>query len=224
MNPNDPYQTQPLPPLTQALARPVSLPLAGLIALALAPSLLVAALLLWADPAPSAPPALGLLPSPTLGIARAAAPAHGLARATVAYDAPGGAPIGALEPGRAYRVIARAGLAWVQLDVAGPGEAPNLVWVAAGDIPEVAAVAGLADLATPAPTAAPEIVYVAAPAPARPAPAAPAAEAPAPTSGYLLPPATPAPQPMVVRAFPTAEPCTLREVGASLRVCNGIVP
>lgn len=219
--PNDPYQTQPLAPLTQTLARPVSLPLAGLIALALAPSLLVAALLLWADMAPPEPQALISAPSPTLGIARAAAPAPGLARAAVAYDAPGGAPVGALEPGRGYRVIARSGLAWVQLDVGGPAEAPNLVWVAAGDIPEISAVAGLADLATPAPTAAPEIIYVAAPAPARPAPAA---EAPAPTSGHLLPPATPAPRPVVVRAFPTSQPCSLREVGASLRVCNGIVP
>lgn len=225
--PHDPYQTQPLSPITAALVRPVQLPAGAIAALAGVPALLLVALLAawaWArEPAPQAQP---LLPSPTLGVARLAAergPA-GLPRAVVAYDAPGGAVVGALEPGRAYRVAARAGLDWVQLDVAAAGAAANLVWVVASDVPEGAALAGLADLATPAPTATPRLIYVAAPAPA-PAPAAAAAPAaPEPTAAYLLAPPTQAPRPVVVVSYPTATPCRIADLGLGLQPCNGIVP
>ncbi|MBX0328357.1 hypothetical protein K2Z83_11785 [Oscillochloris sp. ZM17-4] len=40
----------------------------------------------------------------------------------------------------------------------------------------------------------------------------------------VLASATPAPRPVVMRAAPTAPPCTIRELGAVLRICNGIVP
>jgi hypothetical protein len=217
MNANDPYKTQPLQPVTQTLAGTIALPLPALIGLALGPALLaIAALLLWGGIGQAAPRPVRLLVTPTLGLSRAAAYGPTLTNAAVAYAAPGGTVVGALEPGRAYRVVARSGLAWAQIDVAAPGEAANLVWVSADDIPEVAGVAGLADLATPAPSTTPQIVYVAAPA----EPAAPAT----PTQTYILAPATPAPHPIMMRAAPTALPCTIRELGAVLRICNGIVP
>lgn len=218
MLPHDPHKTQPLsplPPLTQTLARPIALPLPALVILALGPALLVAAtLLLWGGIGRPAPAPALLVASPTPALARGAA-GPSLSRATVAYASPGGAVVGALEPGRGYAVTARSGLDWVQLDVARPGEPANLVWVAAADVPEVAGVAGLADLATPAPSPTAQVVYVAAP--AEPA-------APAPTQTYILPPATPAPQPIVMLPVPTTPPCSLRELGAVLRPCNGIVP
>jgi hypothetical protein len=226
--PSDPYKTQPLPPLTEALARPVRLPLAALLALAVVPAIVIAALLVGAGSTrQSAPKVMPLLPSPTLGLARVAA-AAGLPRATVAYDAPGGQVVGALEPGRGYRVVARSGLDWVQLDVAGNGEAPNLVWVAAGAVPETQTVAGLADLATAAPTPTAQVVYVAA-APAAPAAAPPPspraaeARAPEPTAAYVLAPPTPAPRSVVMAPYPTATPCSIRDLGLSLQPCHGYV-
>ena len=228
--PHDPYKTQPLLPLAAIVARPVALPLAAIVALAVVPVLLITTLLLlWGGPRPAGTPATALLPSPTLGIARVAL-AVGLPRAVVAYDAPDGRVVGALEPGRTYRVTARSRLAWLQLDVAPPGAPANLVWVAAHELPELGLTAGLADLAPPAPTPAPQIVYVAVPGPAAPPAPAPA-DAPAlpeptraPTTTYLIPPATPAPRSVVVRPFPTAPPCRLRELGSTLRICNGLTP
>lgn len=227
--PNDPYKTQPLPPLTDVLARPVQLPIGLIVALAGVPALLLVALIAaWAWTRQPVSQARPLLPSPTLGVSRLTAEraSSGLPRAVVAYDAPGGAVVGALEPGRQYQVVARAGLDWVQLDVGHVGKGANLVWVAAGDVPETQMAAGLADLATPVPTATAQVVYVAAPAPAAVAPA-PAAEPvqllPEPTASYVLPPATPAPRSVVVVAYPTATPCASRDLGRSLQPCNGYV-
>src|SRR4051812_25779904 len=39
-----------------------------------------------------------------------------LRRAVVAYDAPGGNVIGAIEQGRAYTILARFGVDWLQID------------------------------------------------------------------------------------------------------------
>ncbi|NTU83686.1 MAG: hypothetical protein HGA45_30660 [Chloroflexales bacterium] len=139
-----------------ALARPVSLPLAALVTLGGVSALLLAGLALWWGIAQRpAPLPVVLLATPTLDVPHRAQPAATLARAVIAYDAPGGAPLGALEPGRAYAVVARNSLDWAQLDVAQPGAPANLVWVAADAVPELQAAAGVADLATPAPTAAP---------------------------------------------------------------------
>ncbi|NTU83552.1 MAG: hypothetical protein HGA45_29980 [Chloroflexales bacterium] len=135
--------------------------------------------------------------------------------------------MGALEAGRAYVVTARSGLAWAQLDVALPGAPANQVWVSAAEVPELSVAANVADLATPMPAPAPQVIYVAAqPGAPTPAPAAEVASQlePEPTPAYLIPPATPAPRSVVVREFPTAPPCRLGEVGSALRVCNGVVP
>jgi hypothetical protein len=40
-----------------------------------------------------------------------------LLRAVVAYDAPEGKVLGAIEPGRPYQLLARSGTAWVQLAI-----------------------------------------------------------------------------------------------------------
>jgi hypothetical protein len=110
--------------------------------------------------------------------------------------------------------------------VARPGEPANLVWVAAADLPEVAVAAIPVDMATPAPSATPQVAYVYVPAPPveLPAPLAELPAPPAPTSAYLIPPATPAPRPVVFRVEPTTPPCTIRELGSVLRVCNGVTP
>jgi hypothetical protein len=78
-------------------------------------------------------------------------------RALVAYDAPDGQALGAIEAGRAYQVLASYGAAWLQADVAGSG----VVWLRAADL--LGAPGGLVDLR---PTDAPRIVVVSAPAPA----------------------------------------------------------
>ncbi|NTU84033.1 MAG: hypothetical protein HGA45_32455 [Chloroflexales bacterium] len=230
MSQPDPYQTRPLPPLTQTLARPVQLPLGAIAALIVVPALLLTGLVLWwGSTQRPAPLPVVLLATPTLGVPHAAT-APTLPRATVAYAAPGGQVVGALEPGRAYQVVARSGLAWVQLDVALLGEPANLVWVAADAVPEMRVAAGVTDLATPEPTAAPQVVYVAAPAAgAAPEAPAPAAEVvtqlvPAPTPAMLIPPEPSTLRSVVVRPFPTTPPCSLRELGSVLRICNGVTP
>jgi hypothetical protein len=76
--------------------------------------------------------------------------------AVVAFAEPEGAPIGALEPGRAYTVVAEQGQ-WAHLDVAGSGA----VWVRTWE---------LHGQPRPLPTLAP-VVPTRAPAPAAPAPA-----------------------------------------------------
>ncbi|MEN9935873.1 MAG: hypothetical protein RLZZ387_2452 [Chloroflexota bacterium] len=108
-----------------------------------------------------------------------------LTRAIVAYDAPGGAVLGAIEPGRAYTVVARSGAAWLLLDVVGSGA----VWARASEVaPELA---DAPDLATPVPPPAPQIVVVSAP----PAEDAPVAASVAPAPGPTTTPDWPAPGP-----------------------------
>lgn len=226
----DPYKTQKLVELTQQLARPVRLPTYALIAVSLVPTLIVAALLVGLSLLRPAPSPVVMLATPTLGLSRSvgvmAAQAPGLPRALVAYAAPDGPVIGALEPGRPYRLVARSGLAWAQLDVAAPGEPVNLVWVRAEELPELRALA-VADLATPQPTAAPQVRYVvapAAPAPAAPAPPSDLAPLPEQPPVYLISPATPRPRSVVVAPYPTTAPCRIGELGAAFRVCNGVTP
>lgn len=231
--PNDPYETRPLPPLTEPLARPLRLPLAAILTLLIVPIVAFGVLLSGRIvPRPDTRLVM-LLPSPTLGVAVPTASA-GLPHAIVAYAAPNGAVLGALEQGRSYRVVARAGTDWVQIDVAAAGTAPNLVWVAADEIPELAALAQLLDLATPVPTATTHVVHVAATAPA-PAPVAvivptepSAAELvplePSPTSGYIIPPPTPALRSLVIVTYPTLTPCSIRELGLGLQPCHGYGP
>lgn len=232
--PNDPYETRPLPPLTQPLARPSRLSLTVILALVAVPFIALGVLLSWhVAPNPYTRSA-ALLPSPTLGVVSSTA-AAGLPYAVVAYAAPEGAVLGALEQGRSYRVVARAGTGWVQIDVAVPGAEPNLVRVAAEELPELAALTQLADLATPVPTATTQVVYVAPPALAPPAPAAAsgpteraAAELvpiePSPTSGYIISPPTPALRSVVVVAYPTPTPCSIRQLGLGLQPCHGYGP
>jgi len=73
-----------------------------------------------------------------------------LRRAVVAYDAPAGSVLGAIEQGRAYQVLARYGADWLQAEVAGSG----IVWLRADQVLDLPA-----DLANLQPTAAPQIVY-----------------------------------------------------------------
>lgn len=155
--------------------------IAGVLAIVVI-SLLALGVLSWSRPAtPSAPPAPAPTMAPTLAptIAPTAAPV--LDRAIVAYASPGGDVIGAIEPGRPYRLEARAP-GWVQLAIAGSG----LVWVRSGDIivdPAALAALPLAPVAAPAtpPTALP-LAPVAAPA----APAAPAAACSQATAAYRV--------------------------------------
>lgn len=96
----------------------------------------------------------------------------GLARAVVAYDAPNGNVIGAIEAGRAYQVLARYGVDWLQADVTGSG----VVWLKADQVLDLPS--NLADLAPPP---APAVVYVSAPAaPPAAAPVVDAVPTPAP--------------------------------------------
>jgi len=73
-----------------------------------------------------------------------------LARAVVAYDAPEGRVIGAINQGAAYRVVARYGVDWLQADVDGSG----VVWLRAADLFDLPT-----DLADLAPETPPQIVY-----------------------------------------------------------------
>jgi hypothetical protein len=81
-----------------------------------------------------------------------------LAHAVVAYAAPAGDVLGALEAGRPYRLIARSGVDWRQI-LAGSAGA---VWVRTVDLPEGADIS-VPDLATPTPPVAP-VVQATAPA------------------------------------------------------------
>jgi hypothetical protein len=96
-------------------------------------------------------------PSPTVAPATVTAtsvPApYRLPRAVVAYAAPDGSVVGALEPQRSFAIHARSGAEWLQVAVADAG----LVWVRQADVASAdiaAAVAALPDMATatPAPT------------------------------------------------------------------------
>lgn len=109
------------------------------------------------------------------------------ARAVVAYDAPDGAALGAIEQGRAYQVLARFGAEWLQADVVGSG----VVWLRQADVFDLPV-----DLADLQPPPAPAVVYVAAPqVPAEQPPAAPelAAPTPAPEQQYAVTSAPAAP-------------------------------
>ncbi len=108
----------------------------------------------WQPPSPSPPLPNPPSPRPTepttsyMGSTTTDAldPDTRLDRAVVAYSAPDGAVIGALEPGRPYTVTARLSTTWVQIDAMGGG----LVWVhrdAVRIAPDLLAAAP--DLATP---------------------------------------------------------------------------
>jgi len=96
---------------------------------------------------PTSPPA----PSPTPD------PRATLVAAAVAYASPGGAVLGALEAGRAYTPLARWGVDYVLIDVAGSG----VVWV---NLEAVGLPGGVA-LADLAPPPVPEVIYVPQPVP-----------------------------------------------------------
>lgn len=103
-------------------------------------------------------------PEPTADTIAVAVAEMRLPRAVVAYDAPGGRVIGAVDSGRAYEIIARSGLDWMQLRIDGSGD----IWIQRADLEGP-------DLATPEPpppTAAPVVVYVAPATPDLPPPTA----------------------------------------------------
>lgn len=124
-----------------------------------------------------APRSVEVAPTVAAGQAMPAAAQATLPAAMVAYDRPGGAPLGALEPGRSYRVLGRSGQAWLWVDVGTPG-APNPVWVAAFDAQIATAIQ---DFATPTPQPA-----------ATPVPYVAPAYAPLPDPAYVAP--APVPQ------------------------------
>ncbi len=100
-------------------------------------------------------------PQPTAAAAQVAVigRANVLPRAVVAYDAPEGKVIGAIEAGRPYRVVAAsAGALWLQADVENSG----MVWLNTAELYGIATP----DLPTP------QTVYVSSPQPAT-APIAP---------------------------------------------------
>jgi hypothetical protein len=121
-----------------------------------------------------------------------------LGQSVVAYDAPGGAVLGAVEAGRGYELAGRAG-AWVQVDVAGSG----MVWLRASDLPGVD-LPGLPDLATP--TATPEPPT---PQPATPQPAP--IYVPPPTPVYVAPTPIPTVCVTVNAGAHSATACGLRD-------------
>ena len=71
-----------------------------------------------------------------------------LVRAVVAYDAPDGEVLGAIEPGRPYQLVARSGAVWVQLAIDGSGR----VWVRRDELE------GMMDVATPLSTEQPIVI------------------------------------------------------------------
>jgi hypothetical protein len=111
------------------------------------------ALGLWAllgrAPEPATPPTL---PSAAASASVAAPPAATLPFAVVAFDAPGGDAVGALEPGRAYTLLNTEG-DWMHIEAQGSGT----VWVRAWEVqgqPKPTAIPP-----TPVPTSAPAPVY-----------------------------------------------------------------
>jgi hypothetical protein len=127
---------------------------------------------------PTAPPATEAPTTLVVGAALPAGPT--LTRAVVAFDAPDGQVLGAIEGGRRYQVRARSGLSWAQLDVEGSGA----VWVR---LAELDALAGAPDLATPVPAPPPQVRSIVSP----PAPAVPAADAAPPADDSETPPPLP---------------------------------
>jgi hypothetical protein len=139
--------------------RAVAMTVAGVLLLIVAINALMPA---RPAPAPPTRPTVAVT-TPTSGLPR-------LPRAIIAYAAPDGAALGAIEPGRAYAVREERPDGWRRLDVAGSGE----VWVRGWEL----------DGAPPTPTATP--VATATPLPTTPPPPLPAApQAPA----WVPPPA-----------------------------------
>jgi hypothetical protein len=93
-------------------------------------------------------------PQPTLAAQMAAAETNVLTRAIVAYSAPNGVVLGAVEQGRPYVVLASYGRDWLQVDITGSG----LVWIHTADLLNVPA-----DLTDLQPTEAPHVVIMTAP-------------------------------------------------------------
>jgi hypothetical protein len=126
-----------------------------------------------------------VVPPTAVPVQVAAVLPNALRRAVVAYDAPAGNVLGAIEQGRAYSVLARYGSDWLQADVVGSG----VVWLKADQVLDLPP--GLADLQPPP---APAVVYVPVSAPA------PAYAAPTPEPNYQVSNAapTPAPQQLVI--------------------------
>jgi hypothetical protein len=106
---------------------------------------------------------------------------NALRRAVVAYDAPGGNVLGAIEQGRTYTVLARYGSDWLQANV----DRSGVVWLKADQVLDLPA--DLVDLEpTPAPVVIERPVYVA----SQPQ----AAPTPEPYTAASEPPTTMAPQ------------------------------
>lgn len=130
---------------------------------------------LWPDHLHAPQDAAALMaPTPQLSVPTVpttAPPPAGLAlpAATVAYAAPDGAVLGALDAGRAYTPLARYGATWLLADVTGSGA----VWLLVEDVGLPAGQ--IADIA---PTPAPVVVVIERPVPV-PA-AAPIVQAPPP--------------------------------------------
>jgi hypothetical protein len=97
---------------------------------------------------------LPVVPPTAVPVQVAAVLPNTLRRAVVAYDAPAGNVLGAIEQGRAYRVLARFGADWLQADVTGSG----VVWLRSADVLDLPA--DLVDIAPPQP----QVVYVSVPA------------------------------------------------------------
>jgi hypothetical protein len=135
------------------------------------------------------------LPPTAAPIQVAAIVPNTLRRAVVAYDAPAGNVIGAIEQGRTYQVLARFGSDWLQTDVAGSG----VVWLKADQVLDLPA-----DLVDLQPPPAAQVIYVAAEAVATPTPAY------EPTSAAQVIEAQPTPVwatvPPVVRSEDFAQP------------------
>lgn len=157
----------PTSPAAQDEAPPVPSPPRARVAALVAGLLIAVALVALVRGLTSPPPAAvvpAASPVPMSETQRPTQPvtesARGLRRAVVAYAAPGGDLIGAIEAGRAYTPTGTFGADWLQIDVTGSGA----VWVRASELPG-AAVAALPDLQppTPLPTAtdvpAPVVVY-----------------------------------------------------------------
>lgn len=149
-----------------------------------------------------------------------AAPSAVLATvAVVAYDAPGGAALGAIDSQQALVFVARYGTAWVRVVRPGIDDAASAPWLRVAELPvgvlDPAILNALPDL-TPPPTATPEPAPVWVPPPpiAVPAPVeqAPVIEA-VPTAVPAAPAPTEAPlQHRPGRARPTGAPLDLRDV------------
>lgn len=146
---------------------------------------------------------------PTPAAQAAALLPHTLHSAVVAYDAPAGNVIGAIEQGRGYTLLARYGVDWLQADVQGSG----VVWLRAAEVLDMPA--GLADMQPPpAPVVVERPVYVSAPAyrAANEPPAATAPEtsyeitsAPPSSDSPAAPAAAPAPAAPATAATPSLQ-------------------